>query len=103
MSRTYRRKDQSFLYKEQVLIELKKVQWNWNYTPVDRYSKLGKKLLAEFHADSYFCMQSAPHWYRRHLNKKDNSKERLNLINWFKNLNNEIPKPVRKKSSGYYW
>jgi hypothetical protein len=75
-------------------------------TTLDRHSKAGKKALAEYHADGGFGsygQASAPHWYRRMLNKKATNKEKNQLDRWVKDNDFEVPKPVRVGDASWYW
>lgn len=68
MSRTYRRKNDKYLIKEnRILLDSywDRKDWTYYYERIDPKSKKGKKKLAKFHSDSPQCIVNwaGPSWF----------------------------------------
>lgn len=108
MARTFRRKQAQY--------HLRWVLHDWQWVQdrthlvkirIDEHSPEGRKLIARYRSDAGFGdMQhmTAPHWYRRSMNKQFNQTEKQQLSRWLKyDSAYEVPLPRRVRNASWYW
>ncbi len=105
MSRTRRRRAATFgLY--WVLRDYRWVNGSLQPIQVDPHSAKGRKDLARYHSDAGFgdySHASAPRWYRRSLNHRDDRREEQELHRWRRNPQHEVVLPRRGRDASWYW
>ena len=98
MSRTLRGKNTAYNY----YWNFKGYSWfRREYTPEECVQEKAK-----YHSDAGFGSydkMAAPHWYRRYLNKREKTKEKLDILKFFKNEKYDVLKPKRVRNASWFW
>lgn len=109
MSRTVRRKKFRYNYgwvlrdyeivPDEASFRLKRIT-------LDRHSREGRKRIARYHSDHGFgdyAHATAPRWYRRRLNRRNDRREEQALHRWRRNPDCEPVLLPRRREASWYW
>ena len=98
MSRTIRRKNTQYNY-----------YWEHRSFWLLRHERSTEECVqekAKYHSDAGFGSynkMAAPHWYRRYLNKREKTKEKLDVLRFCRNDEYDVLKPRRVRNASWYW
>lgn len=98
MSRTIRRKNTTYSYYWDV-----GSSWWYRLKPTLEECIQEK---AKYHSDSgwgSYNRMAAPHWYRRYLNKREKTKEKLDILKFCRSEEYDVLKPKRVRNASWYW
>lgn len=105
MARTFRRKNVRYHF-DWVFRDWERIPGTWRRKAVYVQGDEWKRRLAHYHSDSgYGDMQhkTAPHWYRRYMNKRFDRSEQTELYRYRKDAGYEVPAPRRIRNACLYW